>query len=30
MDREPGEIPCGSVGGEYIKAGEPTVEESVG
>ena len=30
MDRGAGEIPHGSVGGEYIKAGEPIVEESVG
>ena len=29
MDRGPGEIPCESVGGQYIEAGEPTFKESV-
>ena len=29
MDRRQGEIHCGSVRGQFIKAGEPTVRESV-
>ena len=29
MDWGPGEIPCKSVGGQYIEAGEPTIKETV-